>query len=40
MIAQCYLMVGKYESALIYLKKMLKLAWFLNDTEAEILVYD
>ena len=40
MIAQCYFMAGKYEKALVYLKKMLKLAWYLNDGEAELFVYD
>ncbi len=40
MISQCFQLCGKFDKALVYLKKMLKLAWFLNDSEAELFVYD
>ena len=40
MISSCYQMTGKYEKALIYLKKMLKLAWFIRDQDSELVIYD
>lgn len=32
--------IGKSEKALIYLKKMLKLAWVIDDRSYELLSYD
>ena len=40
MILACYLQTGQYEKALVYLRKMLKLSWFINDQEAELKILD
>ena len=36
----CYQLVRKYESALVYFKKLLELAWYENNMEMELCAYD
>ena len=39
-IALCFQYLGKYKYALIYLGKMLRLAWYLKDMNSELKAYD
>lgn len=39
-ISNCCLDLNKQEKAMIYLKKMLKLAWLAQNKDFEILAYD
>ena len=40
MIFQAYQLCGKYDKAFIYLKKLLRLSWLINDESIELNTYD
>jgi hypothetical protein len=39
-IADCFILLNKYSKALVFLKKLLKLSWFINDNASELIAYD
>ena len=39
-LGTCYQLVRKYETALVYFKKLLELAWYVDNIEMELSAYD